>query len=175
MQLPALLTEAEIRCAVRRIGEEIKRDIPEEPILLIGILKGSMYFLADLSRCLDENVEIDFMQVTSYGNDRQSTGVVKILKDIDISVENRNVVLVEDIIDTGITLSHLLKIFAARNPKSIRIASLLSKKDARRAEIEIDYLGFEIPNKFVVGYGLDDAERFRNLPYIAILPTGESA
>lgn len=174
MHFPALLTESEIRTAVERIATDIRRDMGDEPILLVGILKGSLYFMADLSRCLGENVAIDFMQVSSYGNERQSSGVVKILKDVDISLENRNVILVEDIIDTGITLSHLLRVLETRNPKSLRIASLLSKSEARTSNVEIDYLGFEIPNKFVVGYGLDDAERFRNLPYIAILPTGES-
>jgi len=175
VHFPALLTEAEIKCAVQRIAEEINRDFGDESVLLVGILKGSLYFLADLSRFLGGNVAIDFMQVSSYGNDRQSSGVVKILKDIDISLENRNVIVVEDIIDTGFTLSHLLKVLATRNPKSLRVASLLSKTEARQVEVEIDYLGFEIPNRFVVGYGLDDAERFRNLPYIAVLPTAESA
>lgn len=173
--LPALLTEAEIKCAVDRISEEIKRDFGDEPLLLVGVLKGSLYFLADLSRCLGEHVAIDFMQVSSYGKERQSSGVVKIVKDLDIPLEGKNVIVVEDIIDTGITLGHLMDFLATRKPKTLKIATLLSKPDARRIEMNVDYLGFEIPNKFVVGYGLDDAERFRNLPYIAVLPTGEPA
>jgi hypoxanthine phosphoribosyltransferase len=175
VSFPALLTEAEIACAVKRVAQEIKRDFGDEPILLVGVLKGSMYFLSDLSRCLGENVLIDFIQVSSYGKERQSSGVVKILKDLDITLEDKNVIVVEDIIDTGITLDHLLEVLRTRRPRSLKVAALLSKAEARRNAVEIDYLGFEIPNKFVVGYGLDDAERFRNLPYIAILPTGEPA
>lgn len=173
MPLPALLTEAEIKSAVDRIAQEIERDFPDEPLLLVGVLKGSMYFLADLSRCLGQHVAIDFMQVSSYGKERQSSGVVKIVKDLDIPLEGKNVIVVEDIIDTGITLGYLMELLTTRKPKTLRIASLLSKPEARKVPIEVHYLGFEIPNKFVVGYGLDDAERFRNLPYIAVLPTGE--
>lgn len=173
MPLPALLTEAEIKSAVDRIAQEIERDFPDEPLLLVGVLKGSLYFLSDLSRCLGQHVAIDFMQVSSYGKERQSSGVVKIVKDLDIPLEGKNVIVVEDIIDTGITLGYLMELLTTRKPKTLRIASLLSKPEARKVPIEVHYLGFEIPNKFVVGYGLDDAERFRNLPYIAVLPTGE--
>lgn len=170
MHLSALISSDEINLGVRRIAEEIKRDIGDEPVILVGVLKGSIYFLTDLSRQLGENVSVDFVQVSSYGAGRSSTGVVRLVKDMDINLEGNHVIVVEDIVDSGLTLSHLLELFSTRKPKSMRVACLLSKPEARKVEVPIDYIGFEIPNHFVVGYGLDDAERYRNLPYIAVLP-----
>jgi hypoxanthine phosphoribosyltransferase len=175
VSLPALHTTQEIQEAITRIAGEITRDYGDEPVLLVGVLKGSLYFLADLSRALGENVTIDLIQVSSYGKARESSGIVKILKDLDDTIEGKNVILVEDIVDTGKTLSHLIDVFTTRRPKSLAIAALLSKPAARKISVKVNYVGYEIPNKFVVGYGLDDGEKYRNLPYIAVLPTGEPA
>ncbi|MEQ1820949.1 MAG: hypoxanthine phosphoribosyltransferase [Fimbriimonadaceae bacterium] len=173
--LPALYTVEDIRIAVQQIAADITRDYGSEPILLVGVLKGSLYFLADLSRELGEHVTIDVIQVSSYGKARESSGIVKILKDLDDTIEDKHVILVEDIVDTGNTLSHLIDVFSTRRPKSLAIAALLSKPAARKISVKVNYVGYEIPNKFVVGYGLDDGEKYRNLPYIAVLPTGEPA
>lgn len=172
---PAIVTEDQIKEAIQRIASEITRDYGDDPVLLVGVLKGSLYFLADLSRALGENITIDVIQVSSYGQARESSGIVKILKDLDVSIEGKNVILVEDIVDTGNTLSHLIEVLGTRRPKSLAIAALVSKPAARKISVKVNYVGYEIPNKFVVGYGLDDGEKYRNLPYIAILPTGESA
>lgn len=164
-----LLTEAQIQAGVDRIAAEIRRDFGDEPLVLIAVLKGSLYFLADLSMRLGDHVEIDFVQVSSWQGQRNSSGIVQIRKDSDISVEGRNVILVEDIVDTGLTIQHLRELFGTRKPKVLKVASLLSKPEARKVDAQVEYVGFEIPNEFVVGYGLDEKERYRNLPFIAIL------
>jgi hypoxanthine phosphoribosyltransferase len=174
MELIPIISEQQIAAAVDRIAAEIASDMGAEPLVLIGVLKGSMYFLADLSRKLKGEVQVDFVQVSTYGKERSSTGIFRLVKDLDINIEGRNVLIVEDIVDSGLTLSHLVELFLTRRPQRLRVASLLSKPTAQVLNAEIDYLGFEIPEKFVVGYGLDDAERFRNLPYIAILSEPES-
>ena len=142
---------------------------PDTDLLLIGVLKGAVFFMADLIRRLTVPCEIDFMAVSSYGNSTDSSGVVRILKDLDASIEGRNVVVIEDIVDSGLTLSYLLRNLEARNPASVEVCALLTKPDRRVADIECRYVGFEIPNRFAIGYGLDYAERYRSLPYVAAL------
>ena len=170
--LDTLISKEQLDKKVHEMAEQIRRDYGDEPVLLIGVLKGCFYFLADLSRCLGDNIQVDFMQASSYGSGKSSTGVVQIRKDLDINIEDLNVIIVEDIVDTGITLSHLRELLTTRRPKSLAVAALLSKADARKIATKVEYIGFEIPNEFVVGYGLDYAERYRNLPYIAILRDG---
>jgi hypoxanthine phosphoribosyltransferase len=156
----------------RRIAElaaEIRRDYGGRPILAVGVLKGSVYFLADLTRLLGEGLELDFMQVSSYRGEKSSSGVVQIRKDLDTNIEGRDVLLVEDIVDTGATLDHLRELLQVRKPASLKVVSLLSKRTARGIRTPVEYVGFEIPEAFVVGYGLDYGERFRNLPFISIL------
>lgn len=170
--LDPLISSDEIQRRVVEMATEIRHTYGDQKILLVAVLKGSFLFLADLCRHLGTNVTIDFVQVSSYGNQKSSSGVVQIRKDLDINIEDKHVLIVEDIVDTGITLSHLRELFGTRKPKSIKVASLLSKPDARRLESMIEFVGFEIENEFVVGYGLDFAERYRNLPYIAVLREG---
>lgn len=164
-----LIDEAAIQNKVKQMAEAIRRDFGDEPLLLVAVLKGSYMFVSDLCRHLGSNVEVDFVQVSSYNGGTASSGNIQIRKDLDINIEGMNVVIVEDIIDSGATLDHLLAIFRTRAPKSLKLAALLSKPDARRVHVPLDYIGFEIPNEFVVGYGLDLAERYRNLTYIGIL------
>lgn len=171
--LEVLISGEEIQDKVRALAAEIRADYGEEPILLVGVLKGSFLFLTDLCRQLGQNVEVDFVQVSSYGKERSSSGIVQIRKDLDINIEGKNVLIVEDIVDTGATLGHLRDLLSTRKPRTLKVVSLLSKPDARTQETLVEYMGFEIPNRFVVGYGLDYAERYRNLPYIAILHEGE--
>lgn len=168
-KLETLFSEKEIQSKVTELAARINEDFGDEPLLLVGVLKGSYVFLADLVRHLGENVEIDFVQTSSYGDNTSSSGIVKIKKDLDISIEGRNVLLVEDILDTGLTLKHLRELLGTRRPKSLRVVTLLSKPAANLYGGTAEYVGFEIPDKFVVGYGLDHAERYRNLPYIAVL------
>jgi len=156
----------------RRIGElgaEISRDYEGRDLVMIGVLKGAVLFLADLMRHLTVPCEIDFMAVSSYGSETDSSGVVRILKDLDSSIEGRDVMIVEDIIDSGLTLQYLLRNLRARNPRSVEVCSLLTKPERRRVELPIRYVGFEIPNRFVIGYGLDHEQRYRNLGYVAVL------
>lgn len=169
MSLEPLFTEAQIQNKVEEMAARIQADYGDEPILLVGVLKGSLYFIADLSRRLGPNTRVDFVQVSSYAGRKESSGVVQIRKDLDINIEDVNVIIVEDIVDTGLTLTHLRELLSTRRPKTLRVASLLSKPDARLHQTQIEYVGFEIPNAFVVGYGLDYAEAFRNLPFVAIL------
>lgn len=169
MALESFLSELTIEERVKELAREIEREPCDEPLLLIGVLKGSIHFLSDLSRVLNCDVEIDFMQLSSYGNAKSSKGVVQIRKDLDINIEGRDVIIVEDIVDTGITLSYLREMLGTRSPRSLRVVALLSKTGARKVKVPVEYVGFEIPNEFVVGYGLDFAERYRNLPYVAIL------
>jgi hypoxanthine phosphoribosyltransferase len=154
---------------VRELGEEISRDYAGKDVLLIGVLKGAVFFLADLMRQLEVDCEVDFMAVSSYGSSTDSSGVVRILKDLDASIEDRHVLIVEDIVDSGLTLSYLFRMLGARSPASLEVCALLTKPDRREVDMPIRYVGFEIPNKFAIGYGLDHAERYRNLPYVAVL------
>ena len=164
-----LLTEEQIAEKVREIGAQITKDYTGEKLLIITILKGSVIFAADLLREIKIPVEIDFMCLSSYGSGSTSSGVVKIVKDLNEPIEGKNVLIIEDILDSGNTLSHLVKLLGTRNPKSIKIATLLDKPDRRVAHVDVAYKGFSIPDEFVVGYGLDYAEKYRNLPYVGIL------
>lgn len=154
---------------VETLSEEISRDYEGRRLLLIGVLKGAMFFLSDLMRRLRIDCEVDFMAVASYGSSTSSSGVVRILKDLDGPIEGRDVLIVEDIVDSGLTLNYLLRSLSARSPASLEVCALLTKPERRKVDLPIRYVGFEIPNRFVVGYGLDHAERFRNLPYVAVL------
>lgn len=161
--LRVLISKARIQKRVKEISRQIRRDFPKDIIHLIGVLKGSIFFLADLARELGGEVSFDFLGVSSYGKGLDSTGEVKLTKDLDVTIEGKTVLVVEDILDTGLTLKYLLKLFEERKPKHLRVAVLLDKVDRRIADVQADYVGFEIPNEFVVGYGLDYAERYRNL------------
>jgi len=154
---------------VRELGAEVSRDYEGRDLLLVGVLKGAVFFLSDLMRHLTVPCEVDFMAVASYGSSTDSSGVVRILKDLDIPIEGREVLIVEDIVDSGLTLSYLLRTLKARNPKSLEVCALLTKPERRKVDLPIRYVGFEIPNRFAIGYGLDHAERYRNLPYVAVL------
>jgi hypoxanthine phosphoribosyltransferase len=164
-----LVDEAALQARVAELGAEISADYRNRDLLLIGVLKGAIFFMADLMRQIDLPCEVDFMAISSYGAGVDSSGVVRILKDLDMPIENRNVVIVEDIVDSGLTLSYLLRNLEARHPASVEICALLTKPDRRENDVECRYVGFEIPNRFVIGYGLDFAERYRNLPYIGVL------
>src|SRR6266404_3021902 len=170
-----LLTRGRIQKRIREMGRQIRKDFPGEPILLIGVLKGAVPFLTDLARQIPGEVTFDFIAVSSYGKDTKSSGQVKLNKDLDSSIEGKTVLVVEDILDTGLTLQYLLRILQQRKPKHLRIAVLLDKVDRRVANVHADYVGFVIPNEFVVGFGLDYAERYRNLPHVGVLelPTPE--
>jgi hypoxanthine phosphoribosyltransferase len=164
-----LLSEAQIQGTLRRLGAEISADYQGRHPLLIGVLKGAFVVMADLARHISAPVEFDFMAVASYGAATRTSGVVRILKDLDHDVEGRDVLLIEDIVDSGLTLNYLLKNLRGRRPASLEVCTLLKKTGIQRVHLDIRYVGFEIPPEFVVGYGLDYAERFRNLPYIATL------
>ena len=164
-----LLTEEEIGSRVKELGKEITKDYEGKDLLVVGILKGAVIFMAELCKNIDLPITIDFMAVSSYGNSTKSTGEVKINKDLDFSVEDKEVLIVEDIIDTGLTLSYLTDNLKKRGANSVRIVTLLDKPDRRNVEVKVDYLGFSIPDEFVVGYGLDYSELYRNLPYVASL------
>jgi hypoxanthine phosphoribosyltransferase len=164
-----LIDEDRLRARVVELGEEISADYTGRDLLLIGVLKGAVFFMADLMRTLGIPCEIDFMAISSYGAQTDSSGVVRILKDLDINIEGRNVLVVEDIIDSGLTLSYLIRNLEAREPANLEICALLTKPDRREIDVPVRYIGFEIPNRFVVGYGLDFAERYRNLPYVGVL------
>lgn len=168
-----LIRNAAIRRRIREIARQIERDFAGQRIHLIGVLKGAFIFLSDLVREIDLEVSLDFMAVASYGRGRQSSGQVRLLKDLDSSIEGLNVILVEDILDTGLTLDYLLRILRQRKPKTLKIAALLDKPSRRLRDIEPDYVGFRIPNEFVVGYGLDYAERYRNLKDVHVLSVGK--
>lgn len=159
----------ELQNKVREIGAQITRDYEGKDPLFVGVLKGSFVFMADLMRAVDLYCDIDFMAVSSYGSGTTTTGAVKINKDLSYNVEGRHIILIEDILDSGVTLSYLKKYIEARKPASVRICTLLDKPARRRADIHADYVGFECPDAFIVGYGLDYAERYRNLPYIGVL------
>ncbi len=164
-----LLTEEQIQERVEEIGVQLTEEYREKFPLAIGVLKGAVPFLSDLMKRFDSYVEIDFMDITSYGNATVSSGEVKILKDLNTSVEGRDVIIIEDIIDSGLTLSYLVDLFKYRKAKSIKVVTLLDKPSGRKVDLIADVVGFEVPDGFVVGYGLDYAEKYRNLPYIGIL------
>jgi hypoxanthine phosphoribosyltransferase len=154
---------------IAELGEEISADYAGRDLLLVGVLKGAVFFMADLMRQLTIPCEIDFMAISSYGDSTDSSGVVRILKDLDINIEGRDVLVVEDIIDSGLTLSYLVRNLEAREPATLEICALMTKPERREIEVPVRYIGFEIPNRFVIGYGLDFAERYRNLPYVGVL------
>ena len=164
-----LISHAQIRQRVKLMAKDIRRDFPKDQLHLIGVLKGSIFFLADLARELGGDVSFDFLAVSSYGKGTDSTGEVKMIKDLDVSIEGRTVIVVEDILDTGLTLKYLLRLFEGRKPEHLRVAVLLDKVERRIADVRADYNGFIIPNEFVVGYGLDYDERYRNLPDVCVL------
>jgi hypoxanthine phosphoribosyltransferase len=164
-----LVSEEDLQRRVRELGHEISRDYEGRDLFLVGVLKGAVFFLSDLMRAIDVPSEVDFMAVASYGSSTDSSGVVRILKDLDASIEGREVLIVEDIVDSGLTLSYLLRTLRAREPRSLEVCALLTKPERRKVELPIRYVGFEIPNRFAIGYGLDHAERYRNLPYVAVL------
>jgi hypoxanthine phosphoribosyltransferase len=154
---------------VTELAKEISRDYEGRELLLVGVLKGAVFFLSDLMRQLEVPCEVDFMAVSSYGSSTESSGVVRILKDLDTPIDGRDVLVVEDIVDSGLTLKYLLKTLSARGPASLEVCALLEKPERRKVDLQIRYTGFEIPNRFVIGYGLDHGERYRNLPYVAVL------
>jgi len=165
-----LISSEQIQARVRELGAQITADYREsDDLLMVGVLKGCAMFMVDLARAIDRTIAIDFIAVASYGASTQSSGVVRLIKDLDIDIAGRHLMIVEDIIDSGLTLDYLRSQLLRRNPASLRICTLLNKPERRTAEVDIDYLGFNIPNEFVVGYGLDYAERYRNLPYIGVL------
>jgi hypoxanthine phosphoribosyltransferase len=154
---------------VQELGDEISRDYEGRDLVLVGVLKGAVMFIADLMRCLTVPCEVDFMAVSSYGSQTDSSGVVRILKDLDAPIEGRDVLIVEDIIDSGLTLQYLIRNLKVRSPRSLQVCALLTKPERRRVELPTRYVGFEIPNRFAIGYGLDHAEKYRNLDYVAAL------
>ena len=164
-----MLAPETIQKRIHELAGTIDRDLGGENPILVAVLKGSVHFFSDLARAMGTDAELDFMQVSSYHGGKSSSGVVQIRKDLDISIEGRHVIVVEDIVDTGTTLAYLLELLETRHPRSVRVAALLSKGEARTTQVKIDYLGFDIANEFVVGYGLDYDERYRNLPYVGIL------
>ena len=164
-----LVGTEELDRRIAELGDEISRDYEGKDLLLVGILKGAVLFLSDLLRRIEVPAEVDFMAVASYGNATKSSGVVQILKDLEEAIEGRDVLIVEDIVDTGLTLRYLLETLESRNPRSLGVCALLSKREARIVEVPVEYVGFEIPNEFVVGYGLDYQQRYRGLPYVGVL------
>jgi hypoxanthine phosphoribosyltransferase len=170
MSIPPPFISAEaLRSRVNELAHEIRRDVPGENLHLICVLKGAAMFLADLIRAMEGPVSIDFIALSSYGGGTTSSGEVRLIKDLDYGLEGRHVLIVEDIVDTGLTLNYLQQVLRARNPKSLRTACLLSKPSRRQVDVKVDYIGFTIDDRFVVGYGLDYSEQYRNLPYIGIL------
>ena len=164
-----LIEEDRLQARIQELGREITADYSGRELLLVGVLKGAVFFMADLMRSITVPCEIDFMAISSYGDGTDSSGVVRILKDLDINIEGRDVLVVEDIVDSGLTLSYLMRNLEAREPASLEICALLTKPERREIEVPVKYVGFEIPDRFVIGYGLDFAERYRNLPYVGVL------
>ena len=172
--LEVLISTEQIQTRIKELGAEITRDYAGRNPLLIGVLKGACFFLSDLLRAIDTRLSIEFMAISSYGSSTRTSGEVRIMKDLDVPIEGRDILVVEDIVDTGLTLSYLLSNLQSRGAASVKLAALLDKFERRQKEVTIDYLGFKIPDEFVVGYGLDFAERYRNLPFIAVLKSTES-
>jgi hypoxanthine phosphoribosyltransferase len=174
-RLKVLLSSKQIQDRVDELGHEISRDYPEGPLYLIGILKGSFMFLADLARAISTPCRVEFMGISSYGRDKRSSGEVRVTKDLDVSIEGRHVLVVEDIIDSGITLTYLLNVLEQRKPKSLSIVAMLDKPERRQRPVQPRYVGFQIPDEFVIGYGLDFAEDYRNLKDVCVLHDGPAA
>ena len=172
--LEVLISTEQIQTRIKELGAEITRDYAGRNPLLIGVLKGACFFLSDLLRSIDTRLSIEFMAISSYGSSTRTSGEVRIMKDLDVPIEGRDILVVEDIVDTGLTLSYLLSNLQSRGAASVKLAALLDKFERRQKEVTIDYLGFKIPDEFVVGYGLDFAERYRNLPFIAVLKSTET-
>jgi hypoxanthine phosphoribosyltransferase len=169
-----LISGRRIQRRIQALARQIRKDFPHEPLHLVSVLKGGVFFLTDLARSISGEVSFDFIAVSSYGQTTRSSGQVRLTRDLDSSIEGKSVIVVEDILDTGMTLQYLLKLFQHRKPKHLRVAVLLDKPDRRIAPVHAEYVGFSIPNEFVVGYGLDYAERYRNLPYVGVLTLGGS-
>jgi hypoxanthine phosphoribosyltransferase len=164
-----LIDEESLGARIAELGAEVSADYQGRDLLLIGVLKGAVFFMADLMRHITVPCEVDFMAISSYGDSTDSSGIVRILKDLDINIEGRDVLVVEDIIDSGLTLSYLMRNLESREPATLEVCALMTKPARREIEVPVRYTGFEIPNRFVVGYGLDFGERYRNLPYVAVL------
>jgi hypoxanthine phosphoribosyltransferase len=164
-----LIDEETLGARIVELGAEVSADYQGRDLLLIGVLKGAVFFMADLMRHLTVQCEVDFMAISSYGDSTDSSGIVRILKDLDINIEGRDVLVVEDIIDSGLTLSYLMRNLESREPASLEVCALMTKPARREIDVPVRYIGFEIPNRFVVGYGLDFGERYRNLPYVGVL------
>jgi hypoxanthine phosphoribosyltransferase len=164
-----LVAAEDLQRRVRELAEEISRDYAGKDLVLVGVLKGAVFFLSDLMRALEIPVEVDFMAVASYGSATKSSGVVRILKDLDAAIEGRDVLIIEDIVDSGLTLQYLMRNLNGRNPASLEVCALLVKPERQKVDLPTRYVGFEIPNRFAIGYGLDHAERYRNLPFVAAL------
>ena len=168
MKIKTLISSEELQKRIKEIGKQITEEYKNKEIVIICILRGAVYFATDLTKYIDSNnLIMEFMQVSSYGNMKETTGELKIKKDLDVNIEGKNVIIVEDIIDSGFTMLNLKKYLLSKNPETLKVCTLLDKIDRRKVEVEADYVGFEIPNKFVLGYGLDYEEYYRNLPYIA--------
>jgi hypoxanthine phosphoribosyltransferase len=168
-RIRTLLPAARIKKRIREMAAQIRRDFPVERLHLVGVLKGAAFFLSDLARSIPGDVSFDFIAVSSYGRETKSSGQVRLTRDLDAAIDGRTVIVVEDILDTGVTLNYLLRIFQQRKPKNLRVAVLLDKPERRVVEVRADYVGFTIPNEFVVGFGLDYAERYRNMPSVGVL------
>lgn len=164
-----LISEEELKKRIKELGQQLTEEYRGKDLLIIGVLKGCVLFLSDLAREIKLPLAMDFMVVSSYGKSTKSSGVVRIIKDLETDISNKDVLIVEDIVDTGLTLSYLIEILKSRSPKSIKVCSLLDKPERREAKVDIEYKGFEIPDEFVIGYGLDYAEIYRNLPFVCIL------
>lgn len=171
-KISVLITEEEVNKRIAEIAEQIDRDFTGEPVHLICILKGSVFFTCELAKRLSIPVTIDFMQVSSYGDGTKSSGVVRISKDTDEGLVGKNAIVIEDIVDSGRTLSYLLKLLKERKPKNLKLCTLLDKPSRRVVDVDVDYVGFQIPDRFVVGFGLDYAQKYRNLPYIGVVEPG---
>jgi hypoxanthine phosphoribosyltransferase len=167
-----LITGGRIQRRIKELAKQIRKDFAGEPLHLVSVLKGGVFFLTDLARSIPGQVSFDFIAVSSYGQNTHSSGQVRLTRDLDSSIEGKTVIVVEDILDTGMTLQYLLRLFQQRKPKHLRVAVLLDKPERRIAAVHADYIGFSIPNEFVVGYGLDYSERYRNLPYVGVLSLG---
>jgi hypoxanthine phosphoribosyltransferase len=167
--IPPFITKEALQNRVAALAKEIRQDVPQDDLHLICVLKGGVMFLADLVRSMEGRVSFDFMALSSYGGGTTSSGEVRLIKDLDYGLEGRHVIIVEDIVDTGLTLHYLQQVLRARNPKSLRTACLLSKPSRRKIDVKVEYIGFTIEDRFVVGYGLDYSEQYRNLPYIGVL------
>lgn len=172
-KIRVLLTEEEVDKRIRELGEQISKDYEGEEVHLVCVLRGSVFFTCELAKRITIPVSIDFMSASSYGSNTISSGVIKIVKDLEDPLMEKNVIVIEDIIDTGRTLSYLMKMLGERKPKSLRLCTLLDKPERRVTEVDVDYTGFQIPDEFVVGYGLDYAQKYRNLPYIGIVEFDE--